>query len=160
MPVEENLKKTVAQSRTTQVQIIMPAHINGDGRLFGGQLVEWIDTVAAVVARRHAGCDVTTVTIDNLQFQQAGLLGETVVLEGFLTWVGHTSMEVCVETYVENLQGHKRRINTAYLVMVAVRHGRPVQVPGLRLETPQEQEFWEAGTRRSDLRHQRRVEQF
>lgn len=82
------------------------------------------------------------------------------MLEGFLTWVGHTSMEVCVETYVENLQGHKRRINTAYLMMVAVRHGRPVQVPGLRLETPQEQEFWEAGTRRSDLRHQRRVEQF
>lgn len=158
--MEERMEKTVEQSRTTQVQIIMPAHINGDGRLFGGQLVEWIDTVAAVVARRHAGCDVTTVTIDNLQFQQAGLLGETVVLEGFLTWVGNTSMEVCVKTYVEDLQGSKRRINTAYLVMVAVRHGRPVQVPGLRLETEQQRENWEAGTRRSALRHQRKVEQF
>ena len=29
-------------------------------------------------------------------------------------------MEVCVRTYVEELNGHKRLINVAYLVMVAL----------------------------------------
>ena len=44
--------KTVGESRTEQVQIVLPGHSNGDGRLFGGRLMEWIDVVAAVVARR------------------------------------------------------------------------------------------------------------
>lgn len=42
--------KTVGESRTEQVQIVLPGHSNGDGRLFGGRLMEWIDVVAAVVA--------------------------------------------------------------------------------------------------------------
>ena len=57
--------KRVSDSCTEQVQIIMPSHINGTNRLFGGQLVQWIDVVAAVVARRHSGRNVITVAIDN-----------------------------------------------------------------------------------------------
>ena len=34
---------------TSQVQIIMPAYVNGVNRLFGGQLMAWIDMVAAAV---------------------------------------------------------------------------------------------------------------
>ena len=62
----ERIMKKVSDSRTEQIQILMPAHINGYKRLFGGKLVEWIDVVAAVVARRHSGCNVTTASIDNL----------------------------------------------------------------------------------------------
>jgi acyl-CoA hydrolase len=58
--------KKVSDSKTVQVQIVMPAHINGYGRLFGGKLVEWIDIVAGGVARRHSGRNITTVAIDNL----------------------------------------------------------------------------------------------
>lgn len=53
--------KTVSESRTEQIQIIMPTHINGFDRLFGGQLVEWIDIVArsgrtqALQPQRHYG---------------------------------------------------------------------------------------------------------
>ena len=55
---EERSVKTVAQSRTEQIQILMPEHINGYQRLFGGKLMEWIDVVAAVAARRHSGHNV------------------------------------------------------------------------------------------------------
>ncbi|MHB8065230.1 MAG: acyl-CoA thioesterase, partial [Ruminiclostridium sp.] len=58
--MEKLIYKTVSDSRTEQVQILMPEHINGFNRLFGGRLVEWIDVVAAVVARRHSGRNVTT----------------------------------------------------------------------------------------------------
>ena len=60
--------KRVSDSMTSQVQIIMPEHINGYHRLFGGQLVEWIDVVAGVVARRHSNRNVTTAFIDHLHF--------------------------------------------------------------------------------------------
>ena len=45
--------RTVAHSRTEQVQILMQGTLNGYNRLFGGKLMEWIDVVAAVTARRH-----------------------------------------------------------------------------------------------------------
>ena len=61
--------KRVRDSFTEQVQILMPSHINGTDRLFGGQLVQWIDVVAAVVARRHSGRNVITAAIDSLQFK-------------------------------------------------------------------------------------------
>lgn len=90
----EKRAKHVYESKTTQIQILMPRHINGYNRLFGGKLVEWIDVVAAVTARRHSGCNVTTASIDNLQFQSGAYANSTIVIEGQLTWVGRTSMEV------------------------------------------------------------------
>ena len=66
--MEAKNAKRVSESQTEQVQIVMSGDINGSGRLFGGRLMEWIDVVAAVVARRHSGKEVTTVSIDNLTF--------------------------------------------------------------------------------------------
>ena len=41
--MEEMAKKRVKDSETEQSYLLMHRHINGYGRLFGGQLVEWID---------------------------------------------------------------------------------------------------------------------
>jgi acyl-CoA hydrolase len=153
--------KRVADSLTEQVQILMPNHINGQDRLFGGQLVEWIDVVAAVVARRHSGCNVTTAAIDNLQFKAAAYINNTLVLIGRITYVGRTSMEVRVDTYVEDLKGMRNVVNRAYLVLVALDEaGNPTEVPRLILETEAERAEWEAGKKRRTLRHRRRKEGF
>ena len=45
---------------------------------------------------------------------------DLVVLVGTLTWVGSTSMEVRVDTYVEKLNGTRYPVNRAYLTLVAV----------------------------------------
>ena len=55
--------KTVSESATTQVQILTQANLNGYQRLFGGQLMSWMDIVAAVTARRHSGKNVTTACV-------------------------------------------------------------------------------------------------
>lgn len=157
----ERKMKRVSDSLTKQIQIVMPEHINGYGRLFGGQLVAWIDVVAAVVARRHCNHEVTTVCVDNLVFQSAAHANDTMVLVGTMTYVGNTSMEVRVDTYVEELDGDRALVNRAYLVMVALdANERPLQVPGLIVETEEERLQWEAGKRRSELRKKRREEQF
>lgn len=153
------MEKGVAESRTEQIQILMPEHINGAGRLFGGKLVEWIDVVAGVVARRHSGCNVITAAIDNLQFKAGAYVNDTLVLIGRVTHVGHTSMEVRVDTYVESLAGTRSVVNRAYLVLVALdADGNPTPVPSLRLETESERAEWDAGERRRDLRKIRRLE--
>ncbi|WP_195985067.1 acyl-CoA thioesterase [Clostridium sp. D33t1_170424_F3] len=153
--------KRVADSEVEQFQTIMPNHLNGAGRVFGGQLAAWIDIVGGIVATRHANHNVTTAAIDNLQFKEAVYENSIVVLHGKMTYVGKTSMEVRVDSFVEDLSGERKLVNTAYLVEVALDDdGNPVQVPGLICETFQERAEWDAGERRRELRKQRRREAF
>lgn len=154
-----NLTKTPSDSYTEQIQILNQSSINGFNRLFGGQLLSWIDVVAATVARRHSGKNVTTAAIDNLQFLGPAYPNDTLVLAGKLTYVGTTSMEVCVKTYVEQLSGKRRLINTAYLILVALdENEQPTPVPRLIPESHEERQQWEAGIRRCALRKQWRKE--
>ena len=126
--------KTVDFSRAEMVQVLTQGSINGYNRLFGGKLMEWIDVVAAVVARRHSEKNVTTAAIDSLVFKGAAHPNDTVVLQGYITYAGKTSMEICVKTFVEALSGEKKLINTAYLVMVALdENEKPAPVPPLKL---------------------------
>lgn len=154
-------EKRVEDSRSENTYLIMSKHINGYGRLFGGVLMQWIDELASTVARRHAGSFVTTACIDNLNFKAAAYMGDTVVLIGKLTYVGKSSMEVRVDTYVENMDGVRKTINRAYLVMVALdQDGNKVEVPGLKIETESEKAEWIGGEKRYQLRKQRRKEGF
>lgn len=153
------MEKYVRDSYTEHVQILSQSSLNGYKRLFGGRLMEWIDVVAGVVARRHSNRNVTTAAVDNLRFEGPAYGNETIVLCGYITYTGRTSMEVCVRTYVEELNGHKRLINVAYLVMVALdEHEHPTPVPPLIPRTPEEQREWEAGRERTRLRKQRRAQ--
>ena len=161
MAGEKRKAKSVSDSRTEQIQIVMSGDINGYGRLKGGRLVEWIDVVAAVAAKRHSGQEVTTVSIDNLHFKAPAFANETVVLIGCVTHVGNTSIEVKVEAYAENLQGDRSMINRAYVVMVAIdAKGRPVPVPALTLENDAQRAEWAAGEKRRDFIKRRRNEDF
>lgn len=159
--METRPSKHVSESTVVQTQIVLSSHINGAGRLFGGQLVEWIDVVAGVVARRHSHCNTTTASIDNLQFKEAVHINDTVLLFGKITYVGRTSMEVQVDSYVEELDGSRKLVNTAHFVMVALdKNEHPTQVPSLIVETDEEKAAWQAGEKRDALRKQRRIEQY
>lgn len=151
------MKKRVKDSRTEQVQILSLGSLNGYKRLFGGKLMQWIDVVAAVVARRHSGKNVTTACIDSLVFTSAAYANDTLVLEGYLTYTGKTSMEICVKTYVEALDGTRQLINKAYVVMVALdENERPAEIPQLLCETEEEKTEWEMAKERYALRKSRR----
>ena len=154
-------QKHVEDSRTENTYLIMPKHINGYGRLFGGILLQWIDEVAGIVAHRHAGSIVTTACVDNLNFKAGAYLGDTVVLIGRMTYVGKTSMEVRVDTYAEDADGTRRMINRAYEVLVALdENDNKLEVPGLIVETEAQKAEWIGGQKRYELRRQRRKDGF
>ena len=155
------MEKTVKESMIEQVYAVRPQHLNSAGRLFGGKLMEWIDETASLAAVRHAGHYVVTASVDNLTFIRGVNQHEIVVLVARLTYVGRTSMEVRVDTYVEKLDGMRYPVNRAYLTMVAVDDdGRPCEVPSLKTESVGEQAEWEAGKKRSELRRKRKKEGF
>lgn len=153
-------KKCVDDSKTEQFRLLKYEDINGANRLFGGKLMAWIDEVAGVTARRHCETQVTTACIDNLQFKEPAFLGNMVVIIGRITYIGRSSMEVRVDSYVEDAQGFRRPISRAYVTMVALdenEHPRAVEF-GLELTTETEKIEWESGRRRAELRRQRRRE--
>ena len=152
-------QKTVADSQVETVRIVRPNHLNGANRLFGGILMQWLDEVAGIVAKRHAMTNVITASVDNLRFLQGAYQNEMVVIIGKLTYVGTTSMEVRVDTYVENHAGVRRPINRAYFVMVAL-NDKPVPVPKLLLTTEAEKAEWESAKKRHEIRAQRKKEGF
>ena len=137
--MEELKPKRIEDSAAETIQLVLAQHLNGYDRLFGGQLAAWIDILAGVVARRHAGKNVTTACIYNLRFRKAAHANDIVVMRGRLTHVGRTSMEVWVDTYIEDISGLREQINTAYLVLVALdENEQPSPVPPLLLETEED----------------------
>ena len=127
--------------KTTAVQIVMPQHCNGYAkpRLFGGQIMAWIDVVGAVAARRYTGKSVTTVCIDNLTFLKPAYENDTIVQEAMVTWTGRTSLEVRVDSMVERLDGSRELINRAFVVFVALDDDdKPTTVPPFVPETEEE----------------------
>ena len=153
--------KRVEDSKTEQSYLVMHRHINGYGRLFGGQLMMWIDELGGIVGKRHAECEITTACVDQLNFKTPVYLNDTAVLIGRVTHTGRTSIEVRVDTYAESLDGQRRLVNTAYLVEVAIdENGKGLEVPGLICETPEQKMEWEGGERRYQLRKQRKKEGF
>ena len=92
---------------------------------------------------------------------QGAYQNEMIVIIGRLTYVGTTSMEVRVDTYVENKEGVRKAINRAYFVMVALdENDHPVPVPQLILETEAEKAEWESAKKRREIRDQRKIEGF
>ena len=143
------------REKTTAVQIVMPQHCNGYAkpRLFGGQIMAWIDVVGAVAARRYTQHAVTTVCIDNLTFLKPAYLNDTVVQEAYVTWTGRTSLEVRVDSLVERLDGSRELINRAYVVFVALDdNDRPTEVPPFIPETEEEKKEYEGAEIRRQVR--------
>ena len=150
--------KTVDDSRTETVYLVRPTHLNGANRLFGGILMQWIDEVAGIVAKRHSMSNVTTASVDNLTFLKGAYNGDMVVIKGKMTWVGSSSMEVCVDTYVETPSGNRERINNAHFMMVALDdRDQPVRVPRLVLQTEDEELAWSHGVERQRIRKMRKA---
>ena len=58
----ERGKKRVVDSQLESVHLVRMNHLNSAGRLFGGQLMQWIDETAAMAAKRHAHRPIITAS--------------------------------------------------------------------------------------------------
>ena len=151
-------KRSVELSQVENVYVIRYENINPTGRLFGGQLVSWIDEVAGACASRHTGLAVTTASIDNLTFKRGAYLADRLVLLGRITYVGRTSCEIRVDSFIEDKDGFRHIINRAFLTYVAIdEKGNPLQIPyGLEVKTVAEKARWDGALLRRGNRKSRK----
>ena len=135
---------------------LLQAVYKASNRLFGGQIMAWIDIVGAVAARRYAKRVVTTACIDHLSFIAPAYLNDTLVQEARVTWTGRTSMEVRIDSFVEQMDGYRRLVNRAYAVYVALDdEGQPSPVPPFTPAMEEERQEYAAALKRREIRRQR-----
>lgn len=137
---EKPVAKTCSESKATMSELMMPNMANNVGNVFGGVVLSLVDRVAAVAAIRHARQTCVTVSFDRVDFHEPIYVGELVIANSSVNFVGNTSMEIGVRIEAENLvTGNKRHTNSCYVTFVAIdESGRPVPVPGIIAETDEE----------------------
>ena len=123
------------------VQVVLPNDANPLGFMLGGTVMHLIDIAGAIASFRHARSRVVTAAVDDLVFLHPVRVGDLIILNARVTCTFHTSLEVEVEVFSEQIpSGVRRRTSRAYLTFVAIdREGRPQPVPPLRLETPEDE---------------------
>lgn len=146
------------ESRAVKMSHVLPPDTNHHGTIFGGKLMAHIDDVASIAATKHARNPVVTASTDSLDFLHPIKEGHAVCLEAFVTWTGHTSMEVFVKVIAENLLTGERQICAiSFLTFVAMKQdGKPTPVPTVVPETDEEKWLHDRAGARAKQRKDRR----
>jgi uncharacterized protein (TIGR00369 family) len=135
-----SLSKTVASSRITISQLMLPSHTNFSGKIHGGYLLSLLDQVAFACASKFSANYCVTASVDTVNFLNPIEVGELVTLKASVNYVGKTSMIVGIRVESENIQtGEKKHCNSSYFTMVAKdTNGNKIQVPKLILSELQD----------------------
>ncbi|TMW70069.1 acyl-CoA thioesterase [Alteribacter natronophilus] len=145
------------RSRTIQTKLVLPPDTNHLKTIFGGQVLSYIDEIAALAAMKHANTVVVTASIDSVDFLSSARVGDALELEAFVTSTGKTSMEVYVSVFSHNLLTGKRTMTTeSFLTMVSVdEDGRPSPVAGVTPHSEEEKRLHETAEARRIHRKER-----
>jgi acyl-CoA hydrolase len=145
--------KTPKESYTISTEIVLPNDTNVLGNLMGGRLLHWMDITAAISAHRHCQRVVVTASVNHVSFERAIKLGDYVTIEAKVSRAFNTSMEVFIDVFLEDSNtGKKVKSNDATYVFVAVDQlGRPIEIPQIVPETPEEKERYDKALRRKQL---------
>jgi len=149
---------TMGETQHETTQLMMPQHANVMGNVFGGVILAMMDTAAGIAALRHARTICVTASVDRVDFRLPIHIGDLVIMKASVNYVGRTSMEVGVRVETEHLlTGERRHTNSCYLTFVAIdKDGKPVAVPPVTPETPEQLRRYEAAKQRRARRLQER----
>lgn len=138
---------SVANSKITLSELMLPSHSNFSGKIHGGYLLKLMDQIAFASASKYSGCYCVTASVDTVDFLNPIEVGELVTLKASVNYVGNSSMVVGIRVDSENIQtGVKKHCNSSYFTMVAKdEKGTNVKVPILRLKNLEEvRRFYDA----------------
>ena len=144
--------KSVSSSAITdQVVEVFPNDLNPHGTLFGGRVMQIVDNLAAIVAKRHSGRVCVTLGIDSVRFLNPAYHGDILVCMASVNRTWRTSKEVGVKVIAEDFRTLEQKdIFSAYFTFVAIDEDlKPVEVLPVIPESPEQvQRYHDAEKRR------------
>jgi acyl-CoA hydrolase len=153
--------KPVSASAVELATLVEVADTNPMGNIHGGVIMKLADQACAAAAIRHAGRICVTASVDRLDFRNPVHVGDMVVLKASLHYAHRSSMEVGVRIEAERLQtGRRTHVASARFIFVALDDEcKPVAVPPLIPQTPEEHERYRRGEERYRERLARRQQE-
>jgi acyl-CoA hydrolase len=140
-------------------QIMEPNDANFLDKVFGGTILSMIDLCAYATASKFAGTICVTASLDRVDFHDPINVGELVTTVGCVSFVGRTSVEVTIEIYAQDIfSGESRHATSARVTMVALKDGKPMEVPRLIPESREEKILFLEGRLRRELRSKQKLE--
>ncbi|KJD34147.1 thioesterase [Tamlana nanhaiensis] len=145
--------KTPEASKTVLTDVVLPGETNALNNLFGGELLARMDRAASIAAGRHSRRITVTASVNHVAFTKAVPLGSVVTVEAKVSRAFRTSMEVCIDVWIEDRQsGERTKVNEAIYTFVAVDEtGKPTTIPEVIPETELEKQRYAAALRRKQL---------
>src|ERR1700739_1771361 len=105
--------RRVIESASEYSELALPNDANGLGNVLGGKGMHLVDLAGALAALRHARCSVVTASVDYMNFLNPVKIGQLILLRSSVNRVFHTSMEVGVKVFVEDLRTGDRQHNSS-----------------------------------------------
>ena len=132
--------KPVGASRTEMTEVVLPQDANVFGNILGGRVMHLVDIAAAITAHRHCRSMAVTASVDHIDFRNPIRVGEVIMLKASLNRAFHTSMEIGVKVFSEDiLTGERKHTTSAYVTFVALDENyRPKPVPPVICKTPED----------------------
>jgi acyl-CoA hydrolase len=124
------LAQLVKASETRTAKVVAPHTTNSYNTLSGGELLGWMDEIAAIAASRFSRYPVVTASLDRIDFKHPIPAGSIVEMVAHVTRCGRTSVQVTVDVYVEYLRTPERlHAVTGQFAMVAIgENKKPVPI--------------------------------
>jgi len=120
-------------------KIVMPAHLNGAGTLFGGQALAWIDEEAAIYATCQLNShQIVTKFMSAIDFKAPARQGDLVELGTTLVDVGRTSITVSCTLRNKTTQEEIVKVDKIVFVLLDD-HGKPTP-HGLTMDALQQRQ--------------------
>lgn len=147
-------KPVSASAIDDQVVEVFPNDLNAHGTLFGGKLMQVVDNLAAIVAKRHTGKVCVTLGIDSVRFLNPARHGDILVCKASVNKTWRTSMEVGVKVVAEDFRTLEQKdILSAYFTFVAVDDNHnPIEIVPVFPETVEQINRFKAAESRRNYR--------
>jgi acyl-CoA hydrolase len=151
-------KSVSASAIIDQVVEVFPNDLNAHGTLFGGRLMQVVDNLAAIVAKRHTGRVCVTLGIDSVRFLNPAHHGDILVCKASVNRTWRTSMEIGVKVIAEDFRSLEQKdILSAYFTFVALDDElKPVEIIPVIPETPEQIQRFNSADKRRHFRLQHR----
>lgn len=127
---------------------VFPNETNPAGNMFGGRIMEIMDSVASIAADHFCGhAGAVTASVEGLSFLLPVHVGDVLKTVSKVVYTGHTSMVIKVDVYrYEKGLGAGELCTSAHYIFVAMDAERkPTAVPSLEVTTDAEKKAWEIG---------------
>lgn len=125
-----NLQERIEDSATSIFKAVFPSTTNHYDTLFGGTAMQLMDEVAFISATRFTRSRVVTVSSDRIDFKKPIPAGTIIELIGKVSKIGHTSLDVKVDVFIEQMYTEEREkaISGTFTFVAIDEHKKPVSI--------------------------------